>query len=57
MVVSDSGNRIEYRTKQSGLGLTRPHTILLFEELSSLSWRYLYTEVSFENDELEDDAF
>ena len=52
MFVSDSVNRIGFRTEYTGLGLKHPCIILLFKEVSLINLKYVYTEVAFDSDEL-----
>ena len=54
LLVSPSG--IRYKTEYPGLGSTNPHIILLYEELSSLSLRYVYTEDAFYDGDLGGDV-
>ena len=54
MFVSDSVNCIGFRTEYTGLGLKHPCIILLFKEVSLINLKYVYTEVAFDGEKLED---
>ena len=56
MVLIVSPSEIRYRTDYPELGSTHPNTILWYEELSSLSSRYVYIEDAFDDGELGDNV-